>query len=131
MKECIFRLRDGIAHLIKGDSLPTDRVVLRIEDGSTATLLLAGQRTEITDSGLSLEAKRLPSGLHTLLILSDAGRFEGPPIAIYGDTLFFLPPSHERLSHAEEQIDLLKASCAALAGRLSAIERRIQDTTIF
>ena len=131
MTEYLFRTENGRARLIKGDAFPTDRAVLRLEDGRPAVLLIAGKRTQIPTEGAYLTAAELPSGIHTPLILLGGRRFEGPPIAIYAGTLFFLPPTHERIAAAETSAESAHEKIAALEKRIAAIEDRIQNTTIF
>ncbi len=131
MTECFFHLKDGHARLTRGDLLPADRVILRLEGEACGTLLLAGERIAITEEGAHIQAQRLPSGVHALHILADGKRYEGPTVAVFGSTLFFLPPSHTQLAEAEACIEALQIQSKALEKRIAAIERRIQDTHIF
>ena len=131
MTEYTFRIKNGSAQLIKGDAFPTDRAMLRIENGCPAVLLIAGKRMQIPGEGAILTAAELPSGIHTPLILSGGARFEGAPIAVFASTLFFLPPTHERLAAAEAAAEEARDRIAALEKRIGAIEDRIQNTNIF
>lgn len=131
MTEYLFRLQSGRARLIKGDSLPTDRVSVRIEDGREAALLLSGKRIEIPKSGALLKAQELPSGMHKILFLSQGARFEGPTVVLCAGTIFLMPPSHERITEAEDKAEAAQARIETLEKRLAAIESRIQNTTIF
>ena len=131
MTEYVFRTKNGRAQLVKGDAFPTERAILRLEDGRPAVLLIAGRRTEIPSEGAYLTAAALPSGMHTPLILSNGERFEGPPVAVFAGTLFFLPPTHERLAAAEAGAEEAHEKIAVLEKRVRAIEDRIQNTNIF
>lgn len=129
--EYLFHLKNGRARPLCGDFPPTDQVILRLEGGVCGVLLLGGERIAITEKGAHIHAKRLPSGVHTLHILVDQKRYEGPSVAIFGNTIFLLPPSHAQLAHAEARIEALEDENRALEKRLAAIESRIQDTHIF
>jgi hypothetical protein len=131
MTEYLFRLQSGRARLIKGDAFPTDCATVRFEDGRGATLLLSGKRIEIPKSGALLKAQQLPSGMHKILFLSEGVRFEGPTVVLCAGTIFLMPPSHERMTEAEDKAESAQARIEALEKRLAAIESRIQNTNIF
>ena len=131
MTEYIFRLKEGCAQLIRGDSTPVDQAVLRLEDGRQGAVLLGGHRIEITEQGAHLSAQNFKSGLYPLLIHASGMRYEGPRIAVYSNTLCFLPPTHERMARAEDRILETEEKIAALEKRVFAIEHHIQSTHIF
>ena len=131
MTEYVFRLQNGYARLIKGDSFPTDRAILRAENALNGVLLIGGERRQIAKDGVLLDAKALPGGIHTLLILSEGTRFEGPPVAVYAGTIYFLPPTHERMADAEARLESAQNHIQALEKQVAALEDRIQNTNIF
>ena len=129
--EYLFHLKNGHARPMCGDFPPTDQVLLRLEGGVCGSLFIGGERIAITEKGAHIHAKRLPSGVHTLRFLVGEKRYEGPSVAIFGNTVFLLPPSHAQLAHAEARIEALEDENRAFEKRLAAIEGRIQDTHIF
>ncbi len=131
MTECILHLYGKRALPATGDPLPTDKLRLSIDGGREGTLLVGGMRFSLGADGALLSAESLPCGTHTPLITVEGVRYEGPPLAVFGGTLFFLPPTYKSLCEAEARIEALRQASEAQQKRLAAIERRMQDTHIF